>query len=503
MYVGDQVSFEVLPPPDGLAGANQVSLSLAGPAQAHFPVPQSLGTQRFDAFGIGGRTQATFTWAWDTHGLAAGAYDLTFTLLPDGQTWTQTLELQPADKLPAAEQGAAWALARSACCAVYYITQTEAERDLPQLLKDLDAQAASAVGRMGITFTAPITITLVPRLVGQGGFADDTISVSYLDRDYTASEIGRIIHHEMIHILDARLGGSYRPSILVEGLAVYQSGGHFKAEPLMPRTAVLLDQFGSPPLPGLNWYIPLRPLADEFYTSQHELGYLEGASLVEYMVRRWGWEDFSTFYRDIQPPTSGGQASAINTALKRHFNLTLAELEADFLQALRSEPTSQAWRADVELTVRFYDSMRRYQQLLDPAAYFLNAWLPDQKVMRERSIVADYLRHPSAPINLALETLLAGASRDLIAGRFEQMEARLDAVNLVLDAVQAGSPDPLQASPLAVRYARLVDQISGLGLAVQRLEIEGQSASAWVRDGLTGLREMQFVELENGAWHQP
>ncbi len=502
LYVGDAVSFEVLPPAGGLQPDAIVSLSLDGPAQAHYAEPELLASQPFKPFGIGGRRQATFTWAWDTHSLAAGSYDLTFSVEPDGPTWTQTLALQPAPALPAAEQGAAWALARSRCCAVYYITHTEAERDLDTLLAQFDAQADDAVAKMGVQFTAPITITLMPRLVGQGGFADDTISVSYLDRDYTAGDVGRIIHHEMVHILDARLGGDLRPSLLVEGLAVYESGGHFKAEPLMPRTAALLDQFGSPSIQGLNWFIPLRRLADQFYTSQHELGYMEGSSLIEYMVQRWGWSEFSTFYRSIKPAQSGSQADAIDAALQSHFNLSLARLEQDFIAALRAEPASASWKEDVRLTVSFYDSMRRYQQILDPSAYFLNAWLPDQKEMRQRNIVADYMRRLDSPLNQVLELLLGGAGRDEPAGRFQQMQERLDAVNAVLDAVQRGDSQPLHANPLAARYASLAAQISGRGLNLQRLEIEGASASAWVRQGLDGLMELRFTQQADGTWQQ-
>ena len=147
---------------------------------------------------------------------------------------------------------------------------------------------------MGIQFTAPITITLMSRVLGHGGFASQDIDISYLDRNYAGSDFGLVLHHEMIHILDGRLGGDFRPSLLVEGLAVYETGGHFKKEPLMPRAAALL-----PGETGLGWYIPLAELADNFYLSQHEIGYLEGATLIEYMVNTWGWDAFSSFYRDI------------------------------------------------------------------------------------------------------------------------------------------------------------------------------------------------------------
>ncbi len=132
---------------------------------------------------------------------------------------------------------------------------------------------------------------LLPRLLGHGGFASREIAVSYLDRNYMAGDEATILHHEIIHILDSRLGGDLRPSALVEGLAVYLSGGHFKPEPILPRAAALLPaepgcvawSAGSTPLPpsapaegcGIDGYIPLRRLIDNFYFEQHEIGYLE------------------------------------------------------------------------------------------------------------------------------------------------------------------------------------------------------------------------------------
>ena len=244
LYVGDQVSFEVLIPPDRIASAQKVQVRLGqDPLKLIAEAPTA-------PFGIGGRMQATMSWAWDTKGLAAGDYALTFTTEPGGDTWTETVSLLPQRSLPRAEKEAKWATASSACCTVNYITGTAAERDLPDLLKLADEQAQDAEQRMGVQASDPITITLLPRLLGQGGFASDTINVSYLDRNYSAGDIGVILHHEIIHILDHRLGGELRPSLLTEGLAVYMTGGHFKEEPLLPRAAALLDASGNSGLPG-------------------------------------------------------------------------------------------------------------------------------------------------------------------------------------------------------------------------------------------------------------
>jgi hypothetical protein len=429
VYVGDHVSFEVITPGDQPFSGESVKVELAST-----PL-QELGEQKLGRYGIGGREQATFLWAWNTTGLVPADYQLTFTVLPGGLTFTETLTLLPAADLPASDFGAAWAEARSQCCIVQYITGTEAERDLPALLLDMDAQASDASNRMGIGLTVPITVTLIPRVLGHGGFTSSEIGISYLDRNYAGGSLGMILHHELVHVLDGRLGGDLRPSLLVEGLAVYQSGGHYKPEPLLPRAAALLDQYGDPAVQGLDWYIPLETLADQFYASQHEIGYLEAGALIEYMVQRWGWQDFSTFYRDIHPAANGSQARAMDDALRSHFELSLAELEEDFLAALRRQPVTSGLREDVRLTVQLYDTLRRYQQALDPSAYFLNAWLLDTVEMRKRGIVADYLRHPETPLNIEIETMLQQASGFLLAADYTRAGESIEEVNALLDLI--------------------------------------------------------------------
>jgi hypothetical protein len=295
------------------------------------------------------------------------------------------------------------------------------------LLEEADIQAARAVDRMGIEFGEPITITLLPRVLGHGGFAADGIYVSYLDENYAGNDFARVLHHEMIHILDGRLGGELRPSLLVEGLAVYLSEGHFKEEPILPRAAALLD---------LGWYISLATLADNFYTSQHEVGYLEGAALVQYLVETYGWEDFEAFYRDIHPHESGKQSQALDAAAQAHFSLTLAEMEARFIAEMNRQPEVPELRDDVWLSVAFYEAVRRYQQLLDPSAHFLTAWLPDGEQMRERGLVADYLRRPQRPGNLAVENLLVRTDLLLRRGEYGHVEQMLRAIDARLDRIE-------------------------------------------------------------------
>jgi len=460
LYVGDQVSLEIIAPPQTDLSGHSVDV------QVDAPRGPFLAAMDFGRYGIGGRSQATLMWAWDTSNLEAGEHTLTFKIKPDGPTWMQNVRLDPQDEVPPPEPQAKWAFADSKCCRLYYITGTAAKRDIQKLMAMADEQAKDVSQRMGVEITSPIPIVFLPRVLGHGGFTGLEISVSYLDRNYAGSDSALVLHHEMVHLLDNRLGGDLRPTILLEGLAVYLSGGHFKQDPLLPRAAALLsttagcaaDASSSGPGTalvtgkpyGLGTYLPLKPLIDEFYTSQHEIGYLEAGALVEYMVETWGWQAFSDFYRDIHSVPSGSQAQAMENALRKHFNISLNDLEQGFLTVLREQTVTSEITKDVSLTVLYYDTVRRYQQLLDPSAYFLTAWLPDAVKMRQKGIVADYLRHPSTPENIALETLLVSADTSLLTGDYARTEQTLAAVNAMLDIFSGGGLQTTGASPAQI-----------------------------------------------------
>lgn len=487
LYVGDQVSLEVVPP-TGL-DVNGSTLQV----QVDPPGGQDLGKVDFNPWGIEGREQATFIWAWDTRDLAPGAHTLSFDVRPQGITWTEQVNLLPASDMPPDQAGAHWASTQTKCCTVFYITDTASERDLAQLTASIDQQAQDAISKMGANFTQPITVTILPRMLGHGGFTSDEISVSYLDRNYASNDWELVVHHEMIHAIDGHLGGDFRPTMFVEGLAVYLTGGHYKPEPLMPRAAALLP-------PYLSWYIPLKDLADNFYASQHEIGYLEAASLIEYMVGRYGEQAFNSFYRDIHNKQGESQSTSIDAALQKHFSITFDELEQDFIAALDSEPNTASWVEDVRMTVTYYDTMRRYQQLLDPSAYFRTAWLLDNKSMRDKGIVADYLRHPHTPYNLALETLFINAHQDWENLDYTSASSTLAEINSVLDGIEHGTTDPFSVSQITADYLAISDTLHQLGYEVQDITVNGDTASTIVTTSADV--QLQTVDLNRsgGQW---
>ena len=512
LFVGDQVSFEVIAPVDVNMDGRQAQLEIGDDIQAQAD---------FAGYGIAGRNQATFLWVWDTTEEKAGERQVTVSIVPGGPTWTETVTLYPQSQLPFPGADASWASAESDCCLVHYITGTAVERDLESLLASLDRQADVANQLLQVELTEPIDVTFIPRVLGHGGFASDGVSVSYLDRNYAGSNSDIVFQHEMVHILDSRLAGELRPTALVEGLAVYLSGGHFKREPLFPRVAALLpaepgcipgETASQPGLNGqeacgLDWYLPLTQLVDNFYYSQHEIGYLQAGALVEYMVERWGWPAYSAFYRDIQNQPApaedlqeigGPQYQAMDVALVKHFDLTMDQLEFDFVQALRQERVSAAMVEDVRLTVRYYDTIRRYQELMDPAAYFLTAWLPDSKQMRERHIVADYLRQPATDENMALEAMLVSTNQYLLEAQYAQAERYLDIIAAVLDQIAQKQAQPFAVHPIAQDYLSLVIAARQAGYIPQRIYVGSIDARVWANDMDYDLVELQFNRQMQG-----
>lgn len=488
LYVGDLVSFEVIAPEE--ANIEDFELEI----QVNPPEGPIFGPQEFGTLTITNRSQVTFRWVWDTSGLEEGEYDIEIRVLPAGPTWIQKVVLFPEDSLPPSALSAAWQDVSSECCTVYFITGTATQRDLAPILEEIDYQAARAAQMLNAEFDERTNIVIMPRVLGHGGFATESIYISYLDRNYTGNNLIQVLHHELIHILDKQLGGRLRPTMLVEGLAVYLSGGHFKTEALIERAAALLE---------LDWYIPLVTLADDFYSHQHEIGYLEAGALVEFMVQEWGWEKFDEFYRNIQRKPESSHAEAIDAALIVHFDLSFAELQDLFYANLQNQPYDPELQEDVRYTVAFFDSVRRYQEMLDTSAYFLNAWLLNIDEMLESEVVADYLRHPSSAENLALETLLAFASTHLQAGKFLETGTALNAVNSVLDQIEAGGTDAFNAHPMAEDFFAIVNTVIGQGYQPEAIELEEQTARVlatllFTDDG-PGLFELELI-FANEIW---
>jgi hypothetical protein len=490
LYSGDVVSIVVLG--NGSAPSWQ---GAHAKVYVNGPNAPALSQADFAPYGLGSQWQATFTWAWDTRrrlGPQTIYVEVDLPAEKDSQVVSQTVAVPvtiwPASARPAPEAEAHWASAESDCCVFHYLTDTAAARDIDTIRSTADAALAHDEAVLGVKRRDKITLTLLSRLLGNGGFTANEVSITYIDRDAAGSDLYTIFAHEGTHVLDHQIART-RPTIMTEGLAVYVAGGHFKTEPLEARAAALL---------ALKRYIPLADLADDFYNSQHEIGYLEAGAFIQYLVDQYGWPSFRVMYGSFNSAPSDSRM--LDAGLKAQYGKGLADLEAEWLAHLKSLPADPAQADNLRLTITLYDTMRRYQRLDDPSAYFLTAWLPDPTEGRKRGIFADYIRHPDAPDNIALETMLVAAGQGLTSGDDERAGALLNGVNAALDA---GS---LEADPLAAEQLAVVRQVLAAGYEPQHISLDQDTAtveavSTWPRlDQLTLRRGAGGWQVLASGW---
>jgi hypothetical protein len=415
LFAGDQVSIQVFAPTAELKPNTILKVEVIEPRVV--TLGESTASSQSAV-----TSQFTILWAWDTHNFAPGEYRLKYSLLPEDRSWEETVLLDS----PAPGPVVKWETRETDCCILHYFSGSDAERDIIRLADMFDDRARMVKERLyydtylaasrlkhaqAPAVPAKLQINLIPRLLGQGGFASDEITVTYADENPAVSDVDLIIQHELTHRLDNDLGGENRPLMLMEGLAVYLSGGHYKPEPLFFRAAALLHDGG---------YIPLNILCEDFYSHQHETSYLEAAAWVGYMINTWGWDTLNQFYRDIHQKSGQSTSDAINDGLRRHYNLSLQEMDDRLQGWLETLPLIPDLLKDVQITSAYYDAIRSYQFAFDPSADFRQVWLPDPKEMRRKGITADYLRSPVAPINQAVTPLLHKIGQDWRTGQFSE-----------------------------------------------------------------------------------
>lgn len=491
IYSGDKVSVEVFAHDASGLDLRDFHVALYRGA----PTPENiLGTQTAIRYGLGGRLEATFTWVWDTTNLV-GAQTLTAVLDPNNEiakgdenknnnTLTFAVDVLPRTDLPQTEQSAKWLTTTSDCCIFHYLSGSAADRDINQITKMGDDALAYVEEKMGHQATQKMEFNLINRLLGQGGFTADSVTITYIDRDYAGGGLVSVFRHEATHALN-RATNSNRPSLIEEGTATYVAGGHFKEEPFEPRMVGLL---------AWGRYIPLTQLADDFYNSQHEIGYLEGAAFIDYLVKTYGWKNFSTLLVAFQ--RAGTPSASLDAGLRLVYSKSLAQMETEWLAYLHTQPVDLHWQTDVELTVAYYDTMRRYQQLEDPSAYFLTAWIPDIGAAVRDNIVADYDRHPNTPANIALETLLVDANHALNAGDFDTTRTNLAAVNAVLDA-----KGDFSSSALASNYLSITNTLVAAGYEPQTISLQNNTATVSASRNTTAEALFDLtLQNTNGDW---
>ena len=465
-YVGDVLSWEVRPPGSGLPGDARVQIQVDPPSG-----PQWEAT--LAAWGIDQVQAAVVPWAWETDGEAPGVHVVTVRYRGQ-EVLRQRLYLFPSSLRPFSERGVAWAEWVTACCQVVYFTQTETQRDLPELLATTEAVYAEVTQRIGVQPGQRAVIVFLPRLLGQGGFLAGEMWVTYRDRGPLMEPVRQIVYHEMVHWVEGKGVKNWRPTMLVEGLAVYLSGGHYRPhEPLFRRAHAVL-QWGR--------YQPLSVLGEDFYQHQHELSYIQAGALVAYMVERWGWERFWAFYTSLEAPEQGEtQMQALSRQLEARFGQTLDALDRDLRAFLEQHPATPEDLEDVRVTVALYEALRAYQKAMDPDAYYGTAWLPQRKVMQPRGIVTDAIRSPNTALHQTAELLLQQASLAWLRGDYPEARRYVEEVETLVDAYRRGEAIPWERLPEARRFRRWVAWAWGCGGELQRLDVHADPPQAQVR----------------------
>ncbi len=451
IYSGDKVSFEVVIHDGAALGLKNFPVALY---RDDPDLTNKLAAAQVVYAGMGERLQATFTWVWDTTEIV-GRQTFTVVVDPDDKIKTGdenednnrltfSVNVLPRVRLLPAEQNAKWLTTESACCLFRYISGSAAERDIASIKVIADRAVDAVRQKMGRKpQRKKLEINLINRLLGQGGFASGAITLSYVDRDYAGGGLEIVFRHEAAHMINRQLGGQ-RPALIEEGAATYLAGGHFKEEPFEPRVVGLL---------ALNRYIPLKALADDFYDTQHEIGYLEGAAFISYLVDSYGWEKFKKLLGAFQSAKT--ESARLDGGLRLIYSETLAEMESDWLAHLRAQPVDERWQADIVSTVDYLDTVRRYQRIDDPSAYFLTAWIPNIDRAIRQNITADYNRHPNSAANIALEMMLVEVDRAIGAADFARAQHYLKSINAVLAANNNFQVDSLAADYFALTRAIL------------------------------------------------
>ena len=328
-------------------------------------------------------------------------------------------------------------------------------------------------------------VYLIDRIIGQGGYAIESMVVSYLDRNYVGGGLNELLVHEAVHLIDRQFAPN-RLAFLSEGLAVWVSGGHYKQEDLNQRMAALVE---------MGRYDPLSNLIEDFYSVQHEIGYLEAAGLITYLVDLYGWPQVRAFYADTTADDGITLTKAVDANMKLYFDKSLEEIEAGWMDYLETLPRNREAAGDLRATIRLYDAVRQYQKIYDSSAYFGDAWLPSPHDMEKLGATADFTRHPESTVNITLETMLNAASVALQRGNLSQANALTSSVIRVL------ANDGLILDPLAGAYRNLVLASIVLGYEVQQISLSGNQAVVSVT-GMEGktLSLIQLTLQEDREW---
>ena len=487
IYTGDKVSFQVRPYVPHIVNTDDVVITV-------FVDGLEVGSSVLNDRDLDQSAYGLVKWAWETSD-RAGTHqvqvflDLNDTIQtgdenPNNNQISFPIVVYDRSQLPPTEANAAWVMAETNCCRVHVVSGTAAYRDLPELLVEVETAVQQATARLNEESLKTLDIYFIDRVIGQGGYAGSELVVSYLDRDYAGIKLHQVMVHELVHLIDQQFAPQ-RITFLAEGVAVWASDGHYKPEDIDQRAAALLE---------LDRYVPLTDLINDFYPVQHEIGYLQAASFVKYLVDNFGWTRFRDFYSNATVDDAASPAQVLDVNLQIYYNQTLDGVEAEWLAYLNGLPWDDTAVADLRTTLYLYDTMRAYQQKYDPSAYFLTAWLPYPSEVRQTGTPADLTRHPQAEINVTLEVMLQAAGQNMLAGDYNRAAVILDSVNRVL-ATNGSFQDPL-----AENYRNIVHLAISKNYQVQQVDLSGEQAQAWVTEANSNILTRLTLAMKGQEW---
>ncbi len=484
---GDLVTFHIQPDVPGEVSVENVPIVIYVDGQ-----PISSGT--LDWRNWEGKAQGTYEWVWNTTG-TSGWHEVRVVLDEedliregddDSENNAATLSVRVGKigERPLEERDARWISAEADCCTVHALTRTAAYRDLPELLSLVDSAVSEAASRLNTTPEEKLDIYFVERTIAQGGYTGSEMVIVYNDRPYIGGDLYDLLVHESVHILDRQFAPQ-RIEFLAEGVAVWTAGGHYWDQDLQRRTAALLKS---------NAYIPLAELANNLYPSQHETAYLEAGAFVDYLVAQYSWQEVREFYSNTSNADGSTDAEALDVNLRRYFNMSLAEMEANWLAELMALPLSDIEIADIQTSIRYFETARAYQKKHDPTAYFRSAWLPHPAQVVEKGNVADFLRQPDSETNFAVELMLRSAYEAIRSQDFGRANVLLTSIERFL-SLEGSTIDPLTAS-----YRDIVRTVVAFGYEPHRIVLDGSEADVLATTASGNQLFNLNLGLQRGDW---
>jgi len=369
-----------------------------------------------------------------------------------------------------------WTVSDSQHFQFYYMPGTAAERDRFEIGSVAEASLAEIRSALKVDLEGQMRIYLVPRIFWQGGaaYGDKVQLISYLDRNYTSIETWSYFAHEGIHalaqdLLQPKEEGGGPDGMLVEGLAVWASDGHYRREPIDAWAAVVA---------GSDQYLPLADLrAGPFYDFQHEISYLEGASFVKFLIERYGLDRLKDLYGQATGDAKQDQA-LVQSLYGKRYDILEAEW-LDYLAGLSPTPEqAETWH----LKVRSFDLLRRYETELDPDARLLPPSAPPEWTSDTLKV---FLGRVGAPVNIVLETALIAAQERMYGGDLAGAAEILDDVEAALDA------GGMMARPALKAREAILEMLAAQDRAVLRADADAYRATL---DPASGLESDAVVE---------